>query len=73
MYDGKTYWGARCEEHRHMGRAQSGGLFSLFLSFASEQASLFSVNSVNFRILIWAMEVTAFVIISLQGALREFN
>ena len=52
-----------------MGGAQSGGLFSLFLSFAS----LFSVNSVNFRILIWAMEVTAFVIISLQGALREFN
>lgn len=45
----------------------------LFLRFASEQASLFSVNSVNFRILIWAMEVTAFVIISLQGALREFN
>lgn len=56
-----------------MGWAQSRGLFSLFLSFASEQASLFSVNSVNFRILIWAMEETAFVIISLQGALREFN
>ena len=43
--------------------------FPPFLSFAS----LFSVNSVNFRILIWAMEVAAFVIIFLQGALREFN